>query len=97
MNIRAFRIVNGEKQYITNPITFYTAGKKNQRYTNTRSIKLKNKKRVLKSGKKQKLSASIVKENAGKDLLPKSRAPYLRYESSNPTIATVNGKGILKA
>ena len=97
VNIRAFRIVNGKKQYITSPITFYTAGKKNQRYTNARSIKLKNKKLVLKSGKKQKLSASIVKENAGKDLLPKSRAPYLRYESSNPTIAKVNGKGILKA
>lgn len=97
VKIQAFRIINGEKQYLTSPITFHTAGKKSPRYTNAKSIKLKNKKLVLKAGKKQKLSASIVKENAGKQLLPQSHAPYLRYQSSNPAIAKVNGKGILKA
>ena len=51
----------------------------------------------LKKGKTFKISASIKKVKPKKILILTSHAPRLRYVSANPSVAKVNGKGVITA
>lgn len=95
--VKAYRIVNGKKQYIAAGLQMYVAGSKNVKYTNAKSVKIPKKSYVLKKGKTAVIKAGIVKQDQSKKLLPKSYGKSLRYISMNKKIVTVSSKGKLTA
>ena len=75
-------------------------GNGNKKYTNAKSVKIKNVKKgklTLKKGKTFKIKAKVNKVNKKKKLMPKSHAPTLRYMTSDKKLATVSSKGKIKA
>lgn len=95
--VRAYRLVDGKKQYIGTSADMHIAGSKNKQYTNAKSIKLLKKKITLKQKKKVKIAARIVKQHRRKKLLSKTHGPRLRYTSSDNSLATVSKGGVLHA
>jgi hypothetical protein len=68
-------------------------GKKNGKYTNVKTLKIKNQNVALKAGEKTKIKVSVVKVDKKKKLKAKKSGKLLRYVSSNPRIARVSAKG----
>ena len=89
--VQAYKIVDGKLQIIATSKSMHaaTAGGK---YGNVSSFKLNKSKVTLKKGKKFTIKAKEIKKN--KKL---SRHRKTAYESSNPQVATVSKKGIVKA
>ncbi|HJC31643.1 MAG TPA: Ig-like domain-containing protein [Candidatus Anaerobutyricum faecale] len=96
VKVRAYRMVNGEKQYVSSSVTLCIAGR-NSTYTNAKNIRLAAKKITLKKGRQTKIQATVVRQNNKKALLPKSYVANLRYESSNTKVAAVTKNGKIKA
>ena len=96
VKVRAYRMVNGEKQYVSSSVTLCIAGR-NSAYTNAKNIRLAAKKITLKKGRKTKIQATVVRQNNKKALLPKRYVANLRYESSNTKVAAVTKNGKIKA
>lgn len=96
VRVRAYRMVNGEKQYIGSSMAFHVAGKKST-YTNAKRIRLAKKTVTLKKGRQKKIQATIVKQKKNKTLLPQTYVANLRYESSNKKIASVTKNGKIRA
>lgn len=96
IKIKAYRIVDGQKQYIGTSMAFHVAGR-NSAYTNAKNIRLAAKKITLKKGRKSKIQATVVRQNNKKALLPKRYVANLRYESSNTKVAAVTKNGKIKA
>jgi hypothetical protein len=74
--------------------------KKNKKFTNQKSLKLKKPKSgklTLKVGKTYKIKATYKKEQKSKKYLDRGHAARLRYISSNKKVATVTKKGVIKA
>lgn len=97
VQIRAFRMINGRKVYVTESMAFHLAGPENRRLTNAKKIQLSGRKLKLRAGKKKKLKASVVRADRRKRLFVDAHALALRYRSSNPAIAAVNNKGKVTA
>ena len=74
----------------------HAAGPKN-RHTNVKKLKVKKRTYNLKVGKTAKIKVTTKKMKGGKSLLPKKHDPRLRYLSTNTNVATVSGKGKIKA
>ena len=75
-------------------------GNGTKKYTNAKSVTLKNVKKgkvSLKKGKTYKIKAKVNKQQKGKRLMPKSHAPKLRYLTSDSSVATVSKKGKITA
>lgn len=96
VKVRAYRMVNGQKQYVSSSVTLCIAGR-NSAYTNAKNIRLAAKKITLKKGRKTKIQATVVRQNNKKALLPKRYVANLRYESSNTKVAAVTKNGKIKA
>lgn len=96
--VKAYRMVNGKKQYIGTSVETHAVGKNNKKYTNAKSVKVSGGKNVtLKVGKTKKIKATINKESGKKSILKSSHIAKFRYFSSNTNIATVSKKGTIKA
>ena len=94
--VKAYRIVNGKKQYIGNSITTHTVGKNNKTYTNPKSVKAAKKNISLNNGKTKKASIKVTRQTSKKKLLKNSHVAKLRYFSTNTKIATVTKNGTIK-
>ena len=90
--VSAYKLINGEKRILTSSriIHIVTAGGK---YGNHKAVKLKKKQLKIKTGKTSKIKATLVLQS-GKKKVKKCRG--IRYDSSNPKIATVSSKGNVK-
>lgn len=77
-------------------IRAFAAGIKN-RYTNVKKLNVLKKSCTLKGGNTEKIKTSVEKVRRKKHLLPGRLASRLRYRSSNPAVATVNGEGRIMA
>lgn len=97
VKVRAYRMVNGKKEYIANGSTFHAVLPNNKTYTNAKSIKVNKKKYILKKGKKTRIRTVIVKQKKNLRLLSKGHGPTLTYTSSNSAVASVSKNGKLKA
>ncbi|MBR1865079.1 MAG: Ig-like domain-containing protein, partial [Lachnospiraceae bacterium] len=95
--VRAYHIVNGDKQYIAIGQKLYLAGSKHKQYTNVKSIRVNQSTIQLGKGKQIQIKATVVKQKSSKKLLPAKYGKSLRYTSTNETIATVTAKGRIKA
>ena len=63
--------------------------------TNAKSITLNTNAVTINKGGTAQLSASIKKAKKGKKLINSTHAALVRYTSSNPAVATVNGNGTI--
>lgn len=97
VQVKAYRMMNGKKEYIGSTYVYHLAGKTNKNYTNVKKITVSKSKVTLKVGKTSKISAKIVKENSKRKILSKNHAASLRYRSTNTKVATVNSKGKITA
>ncbi|MDY2589964.1 MAG: Ig-like domain-containing protein, partial [Agathobacter sp.] len=97
VQIKAFKIKNGVKEYIGNSMLYSVAGTSNTTYTNAKSVKVTSKSITLKKGKTTQIKAEIVKLSKKKKLFPKKYGSALRYKSTNSDVATVNSSGKVKA
>ena len=99
--VKAYVIKNDKKKYVyTSPVMHAYTGNSTKKYTNAKSVSIKNIKKgklSIKKGKVFKLKAKVNKLNKKKKLMTKSHAPVLRYMSSDKKIATVSSKGKIKA
>lgn len=97
IRIKAYKMNNGKKVYISSSPTYHVAGTKNKTYTNAKKISVSPKKLVLRKGTSRRIKAKIIKQSKKKKLLPKSHGTSLRYRSTNKKIASVYKKGKIKA
>lgn len=96
--VKAYRMVNGKKQYIGTSLSMYTVGKSNKTYTNPKRLKATKKSVTLRTGKSKKIKVKVTKQSSKKKLLKASYVAKLRYFSTNTKVATVTkGSGIIKA
>lgn len=99
--VRAFVYKNGKKTYISKSPTFHAfTGNGSKKYTNARSVTLKNVKEgklSLKQGETFRIKAKVNKINKKKKLVSRKHAPTLRYTTSDSRIATVSKKGRITA
>lgn len=88
--VRAYKLVNGKKVYIGESFTYHFTGSKNNKYTNPKSVSVKNKKVLLKVKKSTKISAKVIQANPKAIVL--EHELLLRYISTNPSVAKVDMK-----
>ena len=93
----AYKMVDGKKQKLGKTITAHIIGRKNAKYTNVKSLKLKESMLSIKKGKTAKIKATAVLVDPARKMLSDSHAPTFRYASSNKKIATVNKNGKVTA
>ena len=95
--VKAYVYKDGKKKYVyKSPIMHAYTGNGNKKYTNAKSVSLKNVKKgklTLKKGKTFNLKGKAVR--ASKKLKVKKHVG-IRYESSNPKVATVSKTGVIK-
>lgn len=91
--VRAFKIVDGQKQYVNTSNTIHLAMP--SKCTNVKTVKVSKKNLVLKKKKLQKLSVKTILISKNKRLVPHMNV--LSFVSSDRRVASVNAKGIIKA
>ncbi|MBS6722281.1 MAG: Ig-like domain-containing protein [Clostridiales bacterium] len=97
VKVRAYRMVNGRKEYIANGTTLHAALTGNKTYTNAGRVQVNRKNYTLKQGKKTAIRAVIVKQKQNRRLLTKGHGPTLSYMSSNSAVASVSKNGTITA
>lgn len=93
--VKAYRMENGTKKYITTSYTIHAAGPKSSG-TNPTEITGVPSSKSLNVGKTYKIKASVKKSNKSKSLLT-SHAATFRYKTSDSAVATVSSSGTIKA
>lgn len=93
IQVKAFKLVDGEKIELLKSRVVQIAGEKHTRYTNVKRIRLQKTSFTLKPEKTAWIECKLVKENKAKELLDST----LCYTSSDKTVATVTKKGRIKA
>ena len=99
--VKAYVYKDGKKKYVSkSPLMHAYTGNGTKKYTNAKSVTIRNVKKgklSLKKGRTFKIKAKVNKVSKKKKLMPKSHAPKLRYMTSDKKIATVSSKGKIKA
>lgn len=95
--VLAYKMVNGKKITLGKSITAHITGRKNTKYTNVKSVKVKKSSYSLKKGKTATIKASTVLSNKNKKPLTDAHTKEFRYATSNKSVATVTAKGKIKA
>ncbi len=96
VQVRAYRTVNGKKKLLAKSMTYHIAGEAQKSYTNAKALKIAKKKIALKKGASKKITVKIIKQNSRKKLLSKKHVALCRYYSSDKSIASVSGNGVVK-
>lgn len=92
--ISAYKIVNGQKQYIANSLVNHTVGTHHKTYSDAKKIVVKKSQYTLKVGKTAKLKVKVKTRGCKKQV---SKVKGVRYISSNKNVAAVSGSGKIKA
>lgn len=94
--VRAWKTVDGKKQYIDppSPVVHAIAGGYSSRYSDAKSVWVKKSALKLAVGKGAKLKAGVRNVKRGRSAL--THAKLLPYYSSNRNVATVSAKGRVK-
>ena len=92
MQVRAYRMTGGEKEYIADGAILHVVSDKNPVYTNAKKVRVSKKKYSIKAGNTSRIRASVIKR-----LLPEGHGPKLSYVSSNKSVANVSRNGKITA
>ena len=99
--VKVYVMKNGKKTYVkTSPMMHAYTGNGTKKYTNAKSVTIKNVKKgklSLKRGKTFKIKAKVNKLKKNKKLMPSSHAPRLRFMTTNSKVATVSKSGKITA
>ena len=91
----AYRMVNGKYEKITKSISLHVVGKKNTKYSNAKTIKVKKSSYTLKVNKTATIKPTLVLEKKNKKAV--EHVAKFRYQSTNKAVATVDKNGKIKA
>ena len=97
VRVKAYRMVNGKKQYLGETMDLFTVGTKHKAYTNVSKVTPKNATITLTVGKKQKVTTTLTKADQKKKLLPTKFVAVRRYFVEDSTIVKVDQNGNLTA
>ena len=97
VRVKAYRMVNGKKQYLGETMDLFTVGSKHKAYTNVSKVTPKNATITLTVGKKQKVTTTLTKADQKKKLLPTKFVAVRRYFVEDSTIVKVDQNGNLTA
>ena len=90
--VSAFALSRGRKTYLISSLTLHSiTGGGTKKHTNAQEIVLNDERLVLPAGKKKRITAEVIGQNAGKQVL--ARGGTLRYLSGNPEVAAVTNDG----
>lgn len=95
--VRAYKMVNGKKKYLSSSPTMHFVNTKNAKYTNAKKVSVSKSKVALKAGKSKKVAAAVTKAKTAKKLLQASHVAKVRWCSTNKAVATVSKSGTIKA
>ena len=95
--VAAYKSANGTKTLLAKSFTAHIVGRKNNKETNVKKIKLKKKSYTLKVGKTARIKGELVRVDKNKKLLSTKHGPRFLYASSNKAVATVTKKGKIRA
>ena len=93
--VRAYKVVDGKKVYVSKSLTGHGVGYKNTKYTDVKKLTLKKASYSLKAGKTQTIEATVIKRNKKKELV--THVEKFRYRSSDKSVATVSADGKITA
>lgn len=91
--VAAYKKSGNDKSYIAKAISAHIA-LPGYAQTNVKSMSLKSPSVTIKKGKTATIKATVTGENPKKKIV--AHVAAFRYETSDPTIATVNKKGVVK-
>ena len=91
----AYRKVNGKYEKITQSVQLHVVGKKNTKYSNAKTIKVKKSSYTLKVNKTANIKPTLVLQKKGKKAV--DHVAKFRYQSTNKAVATVDKNGKIKA
>ena len=95
--VKAYKNVGGKKRKIGKSIAAHIVGVKNKKFTNVKGIKVTNKTTVtVGKGKSHRIKAKTIQVDKSKRQLTDAHAKKFRYASVNPSIATVDEKGVIR-
>ena len=94
--VKAYRMVDGEKLYLAEGLTLHAAGPSHSQKTNVSKLKAAKNTYQIKRGKQTKLSIMATKQNRKKTLLSEGHSAQLRYWSTNKKVASVNARGYIR-
>ena len=99
--VKAYVYKNSKKTYVkTSPMMHAYTGGGTKKYTNAKSVTIRNVKKgklSLKKGKTFKIKATVNKLKKNKKLMPTTHVAKLRYMTSDSKVATVTRFGKIKA
>ena len=99
--VKAYVYKNSKKTYVkTSPVMHAYTGGGTKKYTNAKSVTIRNVKKgklSLKKGKTFKIKATVNKLKKNKKLMPTTHVAKLRYMTSDSKVATVTRFGKIKA
>ena len=95
--VKAYRMIDGKKQYLGESMDLYAVGNRHKSYTNASAVAPSVKTLTLTVGKTKKVGATITKKDQKKKLLPGKYTASKRYFIADETIATVDEKGNVTA
>lgn len=96
VKVKAYRYVDGTKQYLAESLSVFTVGNSNKKYTDAKSVKPDKKTYQIKKKGTAVIKAKLTRKNSKKKLLPVKYVKQFRYFSTNEKIASVNAKGKVK-
>ena len=95
--VAAYKIIDGKKVVIKKTMIGHIVGKGNNKYTNTKKVKVSKNKYTLNIGKTAKIKAKAVRVDKKKRELPDAHGRKFRYRSVNTGVAKVSKKGKITA
>ena len=96
--VRAYKMVNGKKVYVaSSSIVHAVTSGSNSRYTDAKSIKMSSPAVTMTTGSTKKLIVKMTKYKSSKSYLPLTHNIYIRFVSSDTSVATVNASGTVSA
>ena len=95
--IKAYRMVDGKKEYIATGLVVHVAGKTSVKYTNVAKVKADASGYAMPVGTTRMIYVTVTKKITSKKLLPKSSVARTRFLSTNTGVATVSSSGLVTA
>lgn len=95
--VRAYKYVNGRKEYIKNSPQVHFVSSVNSKYTNAKKVTTNKSRVTIKAGKTARIKGSAIKVSESRKWLSKNHGANIRYISSDRSIATVNSSGRITA
>lgn len=94
--VKAYRLVDGEKFYLATGLVLHAAGPSHSTSTNASKLTAAKKTYTVKKGERFRMSVQTIRQNTKKSLLSEAHASRMRYWTTNENVASVSATGYVK-